>query len=79
MTPSEGRRAVKKIMASSITKSAIMKGIPPDDILAMSFAKTLMENCVKAFDEGGIIAVLALTKRCSTIIAQAIKDSKDIS
>lgn len=74
MTHEDGKRAVKKIMASSIAKAAIMKGVPPDDILSMSFAKTLIENTQKAFDDGGIVAVLAMTKRVSKIIAQAIKD-----
>lgn len=79
MTPEQGRRAVKKIMASAIAKAAIMKGASPDDILSMPFAKALVDNCMEAFDKGGIVAVLAMTKRCAQIVAQAIKDSKNIS
>jgi len=72
----EGRRIVKKIITSSIAKAALMKGSAPDDILNMPFAKVMVENCLKAYEEGGAVAVLAITKRCAEIIAEEIKKTK---
>jgi len=79
MTNDEGRRTVKKIMASSIARCAITNGVPPDDVLDKPFAKALVKACVEAFEAGGVVAVLAMTKRCSEIVAKAIKDSKNTS
>lgn len=63
MTEKEAKNYVRRTLVSSLARTAMERGIPPDDILSTAFAKVLIENTMKAYDIGGIVSVIIMNKK----------------